>query len=400
MARRFIILVLLALTAAPAFAQTEQDIFDSTRVQEINLLMNTRDLTELRAHFDQNTYYPADFIWQDVRVHNVGVRSRGFGSRNGVKLGLRIDFNRYVAGQHFADTAAIVLDNLWQDASMIREAVAMSFIARMGEPASRESFARVFINGQFQGLYAIVEEPNSGYLKRRFGTDDGALFEYRWVRPYDFDSLGDRLDQYEEIFERRTREHDPAALVYEPLEAMVDANTYPAGPVWRERVDTYLDVPQMIRYAAIEAFLAEIDGFTGYDGVNNFYVYRPPDSGRHIFLPWDRDHSLWQVDLSIFERLTGNRLLDNALANPDLRALYLQTIERCAASAIQDGWLEAEVSRLAALVASAAPFDTRLPYTQQAHDEDIQQMLDFARRRSEFTRAEVDRSRTTVTRRK
>jgi len=269
----------------------------------------------------------------------------------------------------------------------------------MGEPASRESFARVLINGQFQGLYAVVEEPNGGYLKRRFGTDDGALFEYRWVRPYDFDSLGDRLDQYEEIFERRTREKDPAALVYEPLEAMVDANSYPAGPVWRERVDAYLDVQQMIRYAAIEAFLAEIDGFTGYDGINNFYVYRPPDSARHIFLPWDRDHSLWQVDRSIFERRTGNRLLDNALMNPDLRALYLQTIERCAASALQDGWLEGEVSRLAALVASAAPFDTHLPYTQQAHDEDIQQMLDFARRRSEFTRAEVDRSRTSVTRR-
>jgi spore coat protein CotH len=393
-------MAVVVLSASPAFAQDEQDIFDSTKVHDINLQMNARDLSDLRQNADKNTYYPADFVFQDVRVRNVGIRSRGFGSRNALKLGLRVDFNRYVAGQRFADTAAIVLDNLWQDASMIREAVAMSFIARMGEPASRESFARLYINGEFQGLYAVVEEPNVGYLKRRFGTDDGALFEYHWVRPYDFDSLGDRLDQYEEIFERRTREKDPAALVYEPLQAMIDANTYPAGPVWRERVETYLDVPQMVRYAAIEAFLAEIDGFTGYDGVNNFYVYRPPDSGRHLFLPWDRDHSLWQVDLSIFERLAGNRLLDNALANPDLRALFLQTIERCAASALEDGWLEAQASRLAALVASAAPFDHRLPYTEQAHEEDTQQLLDFARRRSEFALAEVARTRMSVSRRR
>jgi spore coat protein CotH len=399
MTRLFMILAVLALTATPVFAQSEQDIFDSTKVHDINLQMNARDLSDLRAHADQNTYYPADFVYQDVRVRNVGIRSRGFGSRNATKLGLRVDFNRYVAGQRFADTAAIVLDNLWQDATMIREAVAMSFIARMGEPASRESFARVFINDEFQGLYAVVEEPNAGYLKLRFGRDDGALFEYHWVRPYDFDSVGDRLDQLEQLFERRTREKDPAALVYEPLQAMIDANSYPVA-LWRERVDAYVDLSQMIRYAAIEAFLSEIDGFTGYDGVNNFYIYRPPDSQRHVFLPWDRDHSLWQVDLSIFERVTGNRLLDNALANPDLRALYLQTIERCAASALDRGWLEAEVSRLAALVAAAAPFDTRLPYTQQAHDEDIQQMLDFARRRSEFTRAEVERSRVSVTRRR
>jgi len=390
-------MAVLVLSTSPARAQGEQDIFDSTRVQDINLLMNARDLSELRAHFDQNTYYPADFIWQDVRVRNVGVRSRGFGSRNGIKLGLRIDFNRYVTGQRFADTAGIVLDNLWQDASMIREAVAMSFIARMGEPASRESFARVFINGEFEGVYAVVEEPNAGYVRRRFGNDDGALFEYHWVRPYDFESLGDRVDVYEQLFERRTREHDPASLVYEPLQAMIDANTYPVE-LWRERVDAFLNVPQMIRYAAIEAFLAEIDGFTGYDGVNNFYVYRPPDSGQHMFLPWDRDHALWQVDLSIFERVNGNLLLFNALAQPDLRALYLQTIEQCAAAALADGWLEAEVSRLAALVASAAPFDTRLPYTEQAHDEDIQQLLDFARRRSEFSLAEVARTRTAVLR--
>jgi hypothetical protein len=112
-----------------------------------------------------------------------------------------------------------------------------------------------------------------------------------------------------------------------------------------------------------------------------------------VFLPWDRDHSLWQVDLSIFQRVNGNLLLANALANPDLRALFLQTIERCAAAALQDGWLEAEVSRLAAQVASAAPFDTRLPYTEEAHNEDLAQLIDFARRRSEFARTEVARAR-------
>ena len=385
------------MLATPVFAQTnEQDIFDSTQVHDISLQMNARDLADMREHADQNTYYPADFTWRDVRVRNVGVRSRGWGSRNSIKLGLRIDFNRYVTGQHFAATAAIVLDNLWQDPSMVREAVAMSFIARMGEAASRESFARVFINGDFQGVYAVVEEPNVGYLKRRFGTDTGVLFEYHWVRTYDFSALGDRLDQYEQLFERRTHELDPAAPLYEPLQAMIDANSYPVGTAWRERVESYLDLQQMIRYAAVEAFLGEVDGFTGYAGVNNFYVYRAQGSTRHIFLPWDRDHTLWQLDLSIFERANGNRLLYNALAHSDLRALFLDTIERCAKSAVEDKWLETQASRLSALVDSAAPFDTRLPYTKEKHDGEVANVIDFAQRRSAFVLKEVADARTTA----
>jgi spore coat protein CotH len=391
----FAILVTLTVTITPASAQGDQDIFDSSVVHDISLQMNARDLSDLHQHWDQNTYYPADFTWRDVRVRNVGVKSRGWGTRNGIKPGLRLDFNRYVSGQKFAETAAIVLDNLWLDPSMIREAVAMSFIERMGEPASRESFARVFINGDFQGIYAVVEEPNTGYLKRRFAGETGALFEYHWLRTYDFGPLGDRLDEYEQMFERRTHESEPAAPAYQPLQAMIDANTYPAGPVWRERIEAYVDLQQMIRYAAIEAFLAEVDGFTGYAGIANFYIYRPDGSTRHMFLPWDRDHTMWQLDLSIFERVDGNLLLYNALAQSDLRALYLETIERCAKSALEDQWLETQVSRLAALVASAAPFDTRLPYTEEKHDGEVANLIDFARRRSAFVLHEVGDARLT-----
>jgi spore coat protein CotH len=392
-------LIAVLAVASPALA-SEDELFDSSAIQEINLLMNARDLRSLREHFNENTYYPADLQWRDVRVRNVGVRSRGLGSRNPTKLGLRVDFNRYVSGQRFAGSAALVLDNLWQDASMIREAAAMSFITRMGEAASRESFAKVYINGELEGLYAVIEEPNAGYLTRHFGDDSGVLFEYHWLRPYHFDSLGDDLDEYERMFERRTHERAAAPVIYEPLRAMIESTSQPLDTAWREHVDPYVDLPQMIRYAAIEAFLADVDGFTGYDGINNFYMYRPPDSERHIFLPWDRDHAFWQVDMSIFNHLDGNRLLYNALAHPDLRTLYLQTIERCAAAASEDGWLEGEVTRLATLVASAGALDPTLPYTQQMHDDDVQMLLDFARRRSALTLDEVGRARVEVARRR
>jgi spore coat protein CotH len=378
--------VLVAL-APPATAQG--DVFDRSVLHDVQLTMNARDLRTLRDHFTDNTYYPADLQWRNERVRNIAVRSRGLGSRNGVKLGLRLDFNHYVSGQRFAGVSSLVLDNLWQDPSMIREAVAMAFIAHVGQPASRESFARVFINGEFEGVYAVVEEPGAGYLDYHLGGHDGVLFEYHWLRPYHFEDLGSRLDDYEQVFERRTHETDPPGPAYAPLMDMLRAINQPVDAAWRAEVERYVDLPQMIRYAAVEAFLAEDDGFTGYDGVNNFYVYRQPGTTRHMFLPWDRDHALASADYPVFLRLDQNRLLTAALTFDDLRALYVDTVRRCAAAANDGNWLEAEITRDAALVAAAARTDVRVPYTTDDHLAAVAFLIDFARRRSAVVLAEV-----------
>ena len=67
---------------------------------------------------------------------------------------------------------------------MIRERVAMAFLRRFGVPASREAFATVFVNGQYAGLYAMVEEVDTLFAQRTLGDANGALFEYRWQGPY------------------------------------------------------------------------------------------------------------------------------------------------------------------------------------------------------------------------
>jgi spore coat protein CotH len=108
----------------------------------------------------------------------------------------------------FLGLQALVLDNLLQDKSMIRERVAMAFLRRFGVPASREAFATVFVNGQYAGLYAMVEEVDGVFAQRALGDANGALFEYRWLRPYFGEYLGDDLDLYRQLFEPRTREYD------------------------------------------------------------------------------------------------------------------------------------------------------------------------------------------------
>jgi spore coat protein CotH len=377
----------------PAHAQTATELFDASSLHDIQLFINTRDLSRLRAGYETNTYYTADLLWRGVRVRNVAVRSRGLGSRNPTKLGLRIDFNRYTGGQTFLGLNSLILDNLWQDASTMREKLAMAMFERMGQPASRESFGRLFINSDYEGLYAIVEAVDDAYLSRVFGENTGYAFEYKWLSAYRGEDLGDDLSAYRALFEPQTHEHEADATLFAPIRALVAEVSAPDDPVWRERVEQYLDVNQFVTYLAIETFVSENDGVLGYAGMNNFYLYRGTGGMRHRLVPWDKDNAFLDAQMPIFHRVDENIIARRILAFEDLRTRYLDVLEQCARLALGDDWLIREVDRVAALISDAARADPKKPFSNDALEEGIAFMREFAQRRPAFVLAEVAAAR-------
>ena len=106
--RVFALVAALAVVPQAALAQTTPPpapvadpadaFFDGTVLHDIFLTINSRDWASLKEHFLENTYYPCDLKWNDQTVRNIGIRSRGTGSRSGVKPGLRVDFDRSPPG--------------------------------------------------------------------------------------------------------------------------------------------------------------------------------------------------------------------------------------------------------------------------------------------------------------
>ena len=384
----------LVLTLAPiASAQTDAEIFDASVMHDVYLRMNSRDLDTLRATYTENTYYSADLQIGTTTVRDVAVRSRGNGSRSSVKPGLRVDINYFVSGQTYAGLTAFVLDNMAQDPSMIREQAAMALYARMGQPAPRLSYARLFINNAYQGVYQLIEEPNERFVDSRFPEDNGYLFEYHWHAPYYMDDLGDDLGTYETLFEARTHEHAAPELLFGPIRDLLHVDPSEDLTAWRTRVSSSLDLEQLVTAAAIEVFESELDGLTGYDGTNNFYLYRRAIDGRHVVVPWDRDNALQQPDSSIYQRVNENRLLRQALAFSDLHALFLNQLEACARLSADDGWLEHVIANAAALVEVPATADVRKPYSAEEHAAQIDALLTFARLRPTNVLSQVAQAR-------
>lgn len=283
-----LISVVALWTAAPgrAAAPTQDDFFSDTSLQDVRLSINARDWQTLKDTSDQDTYYPADLRWRGLTVRNIGIRSRGNTTRNGIKPGLRVDINRYVSNQEFLELKAFVLDNSYSDPSLIRESVAMKMFMRFGLPAPREAHARLYVNDQFAGVYAIVETVDRTFVTRVFGAIEGELetggylYEYEWVGPYGFEDLGAALESYAARFIPHTRDTDSMFGLYQPIADMVRAISESSDQQFGSAAGRYLDLPLVMKYVAIENFLAEIDGLVGEWGLNNFYLYRFHQQGR------------------------------------------------------------------------------------------------------------------------
>jgi spore coat protein CotH len=384
---------LLVCAALQGTRAQSEDPLSTSALHEIRLLMNSRDVERLRARYFENTHYAADFLFGDQRVRNVAVRSRGGGSRNASKVGLLVEFDRYVSGQTFAGHQSLVLDNLWQDPSMLRESVTMALFARMGQPSSLESYCRVYINSELQGVYSIVESYDAAFLARAFDDPSAAVHEYHWLRPYYLTDLGDNLDDYAPLFEARTRTTDPEVTSLGPIRDMVQAIGKSFDERWRADVERFVDLPQLLTHVAIETFVSEFDGILGYAGINNFYTYRPTGTTRHLWLPWDRDNAFQEMDASIFRRADENVLVRRALAFPDLYTLYLDVLEQTARAAARDNWLAQQIRSTAALIDAAAAADINTPYSNEQREEAIAYLLTFARQRPQMVLDQVQAAR-------
>ena len=119
-----------------------------------------------------------------------------------------------------------MLDNLAQDPSGVHETVTSWFMSRFGIPAPRAAHTVVYVNGDYAGVYALVEPIDKTLLARVFGSEDdvqndGYLYEFNKVAEWWLSYLGPELEPYKAYFSAKTHEDRATKTLYRPIEALV-----------------------------------------------------------------------------------------------------------------------------------------------------------------------------------
>jgi len=349
------------LAALPAAAQ--DPIYNQSVLHDTRIVMDPGDWSALRQNFRTNQYYAANITIDGETVQQVGIRSRGKGSRSGEKPGLKVDMNRYVTGQEFHGRKSVILDNLVQDPTFMREPLAYAVFEAMGIASPQIAHTRLTVNNEYWGVYTLVEDITKPFLEARLGDKEGNLFSFEWTAPYDFSYRGPASNLYVPIpFEPETNEDslDASGLV----NFIRTANETPDAS-FSAAIAPFLDVRRFLTHIAVENAIAEQDGFLGAEGMNNFYIYQYAGQNRFVLIPWDKDTTFVAPSWPILSRIETNVLARRLLADPANMAFYRDEVKRASTVAVNTAFLGPKIEGWYNLVRTAALEDDKKPWTDE-----------------------------------
>lgn len=349
-------------TPVPGVPAGGAPIFDPKLLHDARIEIDPSAWKALRDNYLSNQYYAANFSVDGVAVAQVGIRSRGEGSRSEQKPGLKVDFNKYVPGQEYYGYKSLVIDNLTQDASMLRERLSFLVFEAMGIASPRNAHARLSVNGEYWGLIALVEPVSKPFLKSRLGEESGNLFDYEWREYYAFAWHGGNPEDYvPEPFQPETNESKPDVAT--GLLAFIQTMNEAPSAGFVTTMGSWLDIDRFLSHVAIENAIAEGDGIVGDQGLNNFYLYEYGQKNRFVFIPWDKDNTFRSGSWPLYRNLDKNVLTARLTADPAKRAVYADAVVRTTTSFLNPRWLTPQLETAYQQIRAAALADARKPFS-------------------------------------
>jgi spore coat protein CotH len=360
--RSSLLLLAPALLLGAASVRAGDPMFDPGRLHEVRIVMDPADWQALRANFRTNDYYAANVSIDGEVIQQVGIRSRGKGSRSAEKPALLIDTNKYVAGQEFHGYKTIVLLNLVQDQSMLRESLALPVFTAMGIAASQIGHTRVTVNNEYWGVYNIKEDVTKPFLQNNLGDKEGTLYKYEWADEWWFTTRGGNAEAYIPLpFEPKTNEKslDPAPLIDFVNKAINESS----DASFLGEVSKYIDPDQFLTYIAVENAIAESDGMLGQQGMNNFYLYQLTGQNKFVFIVWDKNTSYQNPSWPLYKNVEQNVLARRLLTIPTKKQLYVDQVKKAVNSYVNTPWLGPKLEAMYTMIRESALADTKKPYT-------------------------------------
>jgi spore coat protein CotH len=337
-------------------------------------------------------YQPGTLVWRGQTFERVGVRLKGrtsFRDING-KAAFKIKLDEFVPGQRLLGLRRLTLNNMVQDPDFARERLAYHLYRESGVPAPRCNSARLTVNGAPWGVYANVETLDDEFVEDHYGKPIGNLYDTsneKFFVDLQPTNIG--------LFERETKgEPADGSDLPQLLQVM-------AGPeaTFLEDDARVIDVDHFLRVAAVQAVIANWDGF--FACTNNYELYRPPGTGRFVVFPWGEDQAFGKADdrrlssdypIDQSQAMRPHALFfDRCLRNPQCQRRYLDAIEKVLAV-----WDRLELAKeLDAIQAQVQPFaaEGRSPPSAAERVKWVDQLRGFLGARGAAVRQQVAAAR-------
>jgi len=291
---RLLAFALLALTTAPAGAYDWPGLYDPLRVRTLNLDMNPDYWTTIKADTTYDIEVPA-MLWEDGEPAPILVSVRRKSADPiGDKVSLKVDINEFV-DQDWNGVKKLSLEN-GDDVDVVAEGFAW-YLNRVAAESSTSGYKpglaawiKLYVNGEYVGVYVNVEQRDKTFLKNRF------LYTKNETWLYKAGSVGTS-------YELKVGDPDSptsAELCYSPFGGEggkkgkgkkgggsgTTCEAPDGAAAIGAELDSLIDMDAMLTQGAVGAFTMGPDAL--FSKGKNFY-FIDFAAGKRLYVPWDLD---------------------------------------------------------------------------------------------------------------
>lgn len=315
-----------------------EELFDRFEVMEIEVLIDTKEWEDMLENPLDEEYKQCDVKINGNVYADVAIRTKGNTSLSQVaasdsdRYSFKLEFDHYDKNKSLQGLDKLVLNNLFCDATYVKEYIAYDIFHYIGVETPFYAFAYITVNGEAFGCYLALEAMEDSFLERVYKGSgqlykpesdmagggmkqhrempeaapqgevpempermkqgeppkmpEGGDAEMPYIRGEDpFGSTGkgsdlvytdDDTDSYSDIFDNAC--FDPSE---EDKQRVVTAlEKLSRG----EELETCIDVDACLKYFAAQTFIVNMDSY--YSNLkHNYYLYE--NNGQLTILPWD-----------------------------------------------------------------------------------------------------------------
>ncbi|MBE6062516.1 MAG: spore coat protein CotH [Clostridium butyricum] len=404
-------------------------VLDKDNITQVSIDIDESDWKWLLENATDEEYRNCNITINGTKYYNVGIRPKGNTSLTNVasdnttdRYSFKIKFDENIDGQSYNGIKSIVLNNIIQDNTYMKEYITYDLFSHMGVATPEMSYSNVIINNKSWGLYLAIEVVDERYLQNNFGTIDGNLYKpetmgvnnkdghnkgtganppdikdfmkgERSTEGADFIYIDDEVTSYSivrdsAIFKRTT--DDDFKKVINMYQNLNDGTN----------LEEVLDVEEVLKYFAVNTFVINLDSYSGAM-YHNYYLYE--NNGKCQILPWDLNLSFagyevnkggkgenfsqvstinFPIDNPVSGNLENMPLIGKLLEIDKYKELYHSYLQQIADEYFNSGYYENLVNKLDNMISEYVKQDPTAFCTYDKYKTAVNEMVNFGKDRT------------------
>jgi len=365
----FTLIVLFPMLALAQTTKPARNFFDKKTIGEIRLTLPSpkwNDALDSMRLYGEGMMV-GSIIIDGMPYEGVGVRFRGNNSyQTGMKRNpFQIKLNYTDKEQQHQGNTSVRLSSALRDPSLVRE-VLFHEIAANYMPSPQASYTKLFVNGEYVGVFINLESVEGQFLRNHYGSDDRPFFKAGVdYKPNDtpadckqniFGALEyeANLDCYRNNFEMKS---DRGWSALQELTRVLNREM--------AKIETVLDVDRALWMLALNNVMVNLSSYSGTRSIN-YYLYQD-NNGRFQPVHWDLNLAFGSfkntgagsdLELRSLQRLDPLLHADNALrplikqllSDPLYRKIYLAHVRQINDDYFANGEYEKRAKELQAMI--------------------------------------------------